>query len=82
MLSEDLQALENYINKMKDKSVLCLFLLHGAVRFDIEFVMRVRMRYCESSQSHSTSTLSTMTLQQLFRFMLHLLKNCHIGYPG
>lgn len=29
MLSEDLQALENYINKMKDKSVLCLFLLHG-----------------------------------------------------
>lgn len=39
MLSEDLQALENYINKMKDKSVLCLFLLHGAVRSDIQFVM-------------------------------------------
>lgn len=27
MLSEDLQALENYVNKMKDKSVLCSFLL-------------------------------------------------------
>lgn len=79
MLSEDLQALENYVNKMKDKSVLCLFLLHGAVRSDIQLVMTARMKECESSQSHLAPALSTMTLPQLFRFMLHLLKNCHIG---
>lgn len=82
MLSEDLQALENYINKRKDKSVLCLFLLHGAVRSDIQFVTNARTTECESSQSHSTPALSTMTLQQLFRFMLDLHKSCHIGYPG
>lgn len=74
MLSEDLQALENYINKRKDRSVLCLFLLHRAVRSHIQLVMRVRMTECESSQSHSTPALSTMTLQQLFTFMLHLLR--------
>lgn len=39
MLSEDLQALENYVNKMKDKSVLCSFLvLSGTFRSEIKFV--------------------------------------------
>lgn len=82
MLSEDLQALENYINKMKDKSVLCLLLLCGAVTSDIQLMMRTRMVECESSESQSTPASSTMTLQKLFRFMLHLFKKCHTGYPG
>lgn len=41
MLSEDLQALENYVNKMKDKSVLCSFLLlSGTFRSEIQSVGR------------------------------------------
>jgi len=50
MLSEDLQALENYVNKMKDKSVLCLFLLpNGTFRSEIQLVKGAGKQY-ESSQ--------------------------------
>lgn len=44
MLSEDLQALENYVNKMKDKSVVRLFLLPNGTVSLIHSLWRERGR--------------------------------------
>lgn len=51
MLSEDLQALENYVSKMKDKSVLCLVLFpNGTSRSGTQLVKRAGEEEYESSQ--------------------------------
>lgn len=84
MLSEDLQALENYVNKMKDKSVLCLFLLpSGTFRSEIQLVKRAGKEECESSQVQVQPLPEPLWSSYSFSGLCYLsLKNCHFRYRG